>query len=89
MTIEERTARMRYIYAHAKLTVWIRQSSDGMWEALDWYGTVMCHSKYRADVEREVKDMSHDLSKNIYAIATITEPKRRRPTRARPVRRSL
>lgn len=86
---DEATARMRFVYAHAKLTVWIRQCSDGTWEALDWYGQVMAEGKLRVDVESRVKEMSHDFSKNIYAIATITEPKRRRPYRAKPIRRAL
>jgi hypothetical protein len=88
MTIEERAARQRFIYAHAKLTVWIRQTKDG-WEAMDWYGTVMATATHRSAIEAAMKEMSSDFSKNIYAIATITEPKRRRPARYRPTRRSL
>lgn len=87
--LDAATARMRFIYEHAKLTIWIRQCSDGNWEAMDWYGQIIANGRHRVDVERAVKDMSHDFSKNIYAIATITEPKRRRPYRAKPVRRSL
>jgi 23S rRNA G2069 N7-methylase RlmK/C1962 C5-methylase RlmI len=88
MLEHERAARQRFIYAHAKLTVWVRQTSDGLWEAMDWYGTVLCFGKYRAEVEREVKEMTHDFSKNIYAVATITEPKRRRRHYSKPTRRA-
>lgn len=89
MTEHERANRQRFIYAHAKLTVWIRQTSDRTWEAMDWYGTVLATSRYRAEIEAIVQEMSYDLSKNIYAIAVITEPKRRRPFKVKPVRRSL
>lgn len=88
MTEHERAARQRFLYAHAKLTVWIRQTLHG-WEAMDWYGAVLVTGKYRVEVEEKVREMSYDLSKNIYAIATITEPKRRRPYRSKPTRRSL
>lgn len=73
--------RMRFITQQAKLTVWIRQRHDGQWEAIDWYGTVLCVSKYRANCEHEVKQMSSDASKGIYAIATIVEPRKRQPER--------
>lgn len=88
MTEHERANRQRFIYAHAKLTVWIRQTSSGDWEAMDWYGNVMGVAKYRAEIEGKVKELSNDLSKNIYAIATITEPKRRRRHYSKPTRRA-
>lgn len=86
---DEATARMRFVYAHAKLTVWIRQRSDDQWEAIDWYGRVLYFSKYRADVEGAINQMAAQKHNNIYAVATITEPGRRRPFRVKPTRRSL
>lgn len=89
MTEHERANRQRFIYAHAKLTVWIRQRSDGVWEAMDWYGTILYFSKYRADVESTINQMAAQKHNNIYAVSTIIEPGRRRPKRYRLTRRSL
>jgi len=86
-SIDETVARMRFIYAYAKLTVWIRQCTDGSWEAIDWTGRVLASSKYRAEVERAVTSLAAQKHNNIYAVATITEPGRRRPDRYRATRR--
>lgn len=77
----EQTARARFVDAYAKLTVWIRQRSDGDWEAIDWYGVVMARGKYRSTVTYEVNQMAADPTKNIYAVAVIVEPKSRQPKR--------
>ncbi len=89
MQDHERANRQRFIYAHAKLTVWVRQTSLGDWEAMDWYGNIMAVSRYRAEIEAKVKELAYDLSKNIYAIATITEPRRRRRHYSKPTRRVI
>lgn len=89
MVGSEQLARAQYVSDTARRTVWIRQKTDGQWEAIDWYGTVISFGKYRYSVEADVKQMASSVVSNIYAIATITEPKRRRPHRSRPTRRSL
>lgn len=80
---------MRLVYTYARLTVWIWQRADGEWEAVDWYGTVLATGRLRSDVESAANALASQPHKNIYAVATVTEPQRRRPNRVRPTRRSL
>lgn len=77
----EQLARAQYVSDMARRTVWIRQKTDGQWEAIDWYGTVITFSKYRASVEYDVKQMASSVVTNIYAIATVTPPENRQPHR--------
>ena len=87
MVGNEQMARAQYVSDTARRTVWIRQRTDGEWEAIDWYGTVITFSKYRTDCEREVQRMARSPVTNIYAIATVTLPENRRKHYSKPTRR--
>ncbi len=87
MVGNEQMARAQYVSDTARRTVWIRQRTDGMWEAIDWYGTVVFWSKYRSECEKGVKEMATSAVTNIYAIAVITEPSKRRKHYSKPTRR--
>lgn len=79
MTDQE--ARARFINSMMKLTVWIRQATDGRWEAIDYYGKLITTGKFRASVEYEVRQMAADSRNNIYATAIIVDPKDRQTKR--------
>lgn len=83
----EQLARAQYVSDTARRTVWIRQRTDKQWEAIDWYGTVISLGKYRASVEADVKEMANSMVSNIYAIATVTDPSKRRKHYSKPTRR--
>lgn len=79
MTDQE--ARARFIDSMMKLTVWIRQATDGRWEAIDYHGKLVTTGKFRASVEYEVRTMAADPSNFIYATAIIVDPRDRQPKR--------
>lgn len=79
--MSEQAARMRFVTEMAKLTVWIRQATDGRWEAIDWYGKLITTNRYRSSVEWEVRQMAAQESNCIYATAVIIDPKDRQSKR--------
>ncbi len=87
--MSEQAARMRFVTEMARLTVWIRQRSDGRWEAIDWEGKVLSSNKNHGLLHREIHAMAGVEINRIWAITTVIAPNKRRPHAARPTRRSL
>ena len=85
----DREARARYIDCMSRLTIWIRQRSNGRWEAIDWYGNCIAEGRTTGEVDRTVRAMARDNGNNIWCIATVTAPEKRREFRNKPTRRSL
>lgn len=79
--MSEQAARMRFVTEMAKLTVWIRQATNGQWEAIDWQGHLIAFGKYRSGVEWEVRQMAADAANGIYATAVIIDPRDRQSKR--------
>lgn len=80
-------ARAKYVQSMAKLTVWIRQTIDGQWEAINWKGEVLATHKFRVDCESAVQSLARDPANNIYAYSVIVAPFSRRKHYSRPTRR--
>lgn len=89
MVGSEQLARAQYVSDTARRTVWVRQTSTGYWEAIDWYGHVIACEKDRHNLDMIVRERASNSLNNIYAVAYITEPSRRRPFKSKPIRRSL
>lgn len=80
--------RALFVRGMARSTVWIRQNLDGQWEAINWNGIVVAFSKYRLDIEKEVKRLSSDPVNNIWAYSVIVSPVKRRRHYNKPSRRA-